>query len=131
MMSPTRRAVLRAAFGGALATTGLRATSGRAAGARHRFQVIMHGESGERRIGAVEVDDAAMLTVVSAIPDRAQWLRKLVRRMNDKQVLYIDAPPADGQPRFALASREVPRNDPRFAAVLRDDLRRNYDLELR
>ena len=131
MTRRTRRAVLAAMGRLAAAAPLLFATPSLAADDRRRFQVILHGDAGERSVGAVEMDAAAMLTVVAAAPGRGEWLRALVRRMNDKQVLYIDAPPAEGQPRFALASRMVARSDPRFAAALRDDLRRYYDLELR
>jgi hypothetical protein len=123
MMRATRRVMVATAA--ALALTRV----GHAAEPR-RYQVIQR-DAGDRAIGTVDMDDAFGLTIVSVVPDRAKWLRDLVRRTNEKLVLHVDAVPAPGEPRFAQASRMVARTDPGFAAALKDDLRRYYDLELR
>ena len=118
-----RRTVL--ALAGALAIGG----PGRAAEPRRLLRVLQR-DAAERVIGTVELDAAFRLDVVTAEPDRAEWLRNLVRRINEKQVLFIDAAPAPGQPRFTQASRSVGRGDPEFLEALKDELRRYYDIEL-
>jgi len=123
MTHMSRRTLLSLA--GALAIGG----PGRAAEPRRVWRVLQRDEA-ERVIGTVELDAAFRLDVVTAEPDRAEWLRDLVRRINEKPVLFIDAVPAPGQPRFAQTSRSVGRGDPEFLEALRDELRRYYDIEL-
>lgn len=96
-----------------------------------RFQAILHEAGHDQTVGIVQLDAQRHLSVVSASPDRAAWLHKLVGDVNAEDVLHLDVPPPAGSPRFADTTAPVPRSDPRFPDALRQHLERYYDVTLR
>jgi hypothetical protein len=96
-----------------------------------RYTVIQRDDTdATHTLGEVSLDADSKISVVSAAPDGAETLNKIVERMNNKAVLHVDAPPPPSAPRFALASRMVKRDDPEFRSELEAQLRQYYDIEL-
>jgi hypothetical protein len=101
------------------------------ANAARTLTAVLHEGDRETVVGQVTLDDRARIAVVASQPGREEWLRRLTQRMNEKNVMHIDAPPPKGSPRETLASRNVRRDDPAFVPALKTYLRTYYDLELR
>lgn len=81
-------------------------------------------------VGTVGCGMLGELTVLSAAPDRAEFLRELVGRLNQQAALHVRVPPPPGAQRFALYSRRVERTDPGFRAALQEFLETYYRLTL-
>ena len=95
------------------------------------FDAILHEGSGERDVGRVALDQRGRLTIVSAAPDRAEWLARVQHEANAAETMQADAPPRPGAPTSTDAGRIVRRTDADFTRVLRLYLRTYYGLELR
>jgi len=95
------------------------------------FDAILHEGSAERGVGRVALDQRGRLTIVSAAPDRAEWLGRVQQEANAAETMQADAPPPPGAPPSTDAGRIVRRTDADFTRVLRDYLRTYYGLELR
>lgn len=95
-----------------------------------RFTAMQDWEGAPRRLGAVSMDGAGRLAVVEAPPEHAENLGRIIREMNDSAVLFVRIPPPPGAPRYAVASRQVRRDDPEFVATLRAQLDVYYGITL-
>ena len=95
------------------------------------YKAVLHEDDREMGVGEVTVDDHARIEVIAAESGRMDWLRRLVQRMNEKDVMYVEAPAPKGSGRTALASRAIRRGDPQFVPALKDYLRTYYNVELR
>jgi hypothetical protein len=83
-----------------------------------------------RRIGIVNLDDAGLLSVVSAEPKDDEELRLAVRHMNERPTLFLKEPPEEDDDRFALRKTPVTRADANFFDALQDNLQRFHGVEL-
>jgi len=100
--------------------------------AAERYEAVELTENGEKPLGTVEFDAAGTLTVreeKGAAKDGA--LARIAQQVNGKKVMYVEAPPPEGSPRFTLASRIVNRGEPDFIPALKNYLRTYYKIELR
>ena len=95
-----------------------------------RYAAMQEWEGAPRRLGLVSMDAGGTLAVIEAAPEHAASLGRIVREMNDSQVLFVRIPPPAGAPRYAIASRRVRRGDPDFVATLRDQLVVYYGIVL-
>ena len=95
------------------------------------FDVLLARNGQSAKIGRVAADTSYHLRVVSAEPGQKQFLTETVELMNGKEVLHAEAPATPGAPKFAEASRSVPRSSPEFLAQLQVHLKQYYDLTLK
>ena len=98
---------------------------------RHYLALQHEDDGSSRTLGEVALDAQGRITIVSAVPEDAEQLGKIMTRMNNKPVLHADVPAPADAPRFTLASRLIQRGDPAFQAELLAQLTRYYDIELR
>lgn len=85
----------------------------------------------DHAVGVVALDRHYRMAIISTVPDRSRWLHTMVDEVNAEDTLHLDAPPPPGTPNFASVTAVISRDDPRFAAALRDHLQRYYDVTLR
>jgi hypothetical protein len=97
-----------------------------------RFDVTyLDDETGQRStIGQVDVGPDSKLTLVSAVPDRQEFLTDLVEELNEEDEMHVKAAPPPGAPRYAVYSKIVPRSDPKFFDAMKDFLGEYYDVTL-
>jgi hypothetical protein len=97
-----------------------------------RFTVFsLDDETGTRTsIGQVDVGPDSKLTLVSAVPDRQEFLTDLIEEMNETDEMDVEAAPPAGAVPHAVYSKAVPRRDPGFFDALKDYLATYYDVTL-
>jgi hypothetical protein len=95
------------------------------------FDAVLHQGNHEVTVGRMTLDPRARLAVVSAEPDRADWLRRLAVEVNATDVMHVDVAPTPDAPTFTSASRIIRRGDPEFVPALKNYIRTYYDIEMR
>ncbi len=96
-----------------------------------RYVAVQHGEQGDRELGLVRLDEDGTMTPEAVEQTEGSDLARIAQAMNKKQVLHVDVFPPPDAPRFAMASRIVPRGDQDFVPALLQQLARYYKLQLR
>ena len=101
--------------------------------AKNRYRVFQteEGSDGSLEIGLVTLSDDHKLRLASAVPDRQEFLDKLVKRMNDADVIHVIAAPPPEAERTAVYSRPVRRSDAGFRQALMDRLKTRHGIELK
>ena len=98
---------------------------------RQPFDAVLSDGARERVIGEVSLDRFGHMALLSAVPDRSEWLRRVVNEANSADVMHTDVASRTGSPPLTNASRIIKRTDPDFTPALKDYLRTYYGLELR
>ncbi|HIV69758.1 MAG TPA: hypothetical protein H9903_02380 [Candidatus Aquabacterium excrementipullorum] len=75
----------------------------------------------EAPIGEVRIDDAGMLTLLSASPGQAKYLQDWVKRLNEREnfVLKAPPPPEANVPMLSVYGRKFSRTEPGFVQDLK------------
>lgn len=95
------------------------------------FAAVLRDGSRDHTVGVVRLDPRYHLSVVSAQPDKAGWLDGLLKEMNQRDTMHIEAAAPPGAPPFANVSEPVLRSDPRFLQAQLQFLQDYHSLVLR
>lgn len=95
------------------------------------LRLIHHDRDGSQtELGRGTIDERGRIQVTEARAGNEAYLAEVVADLNALADIAVDVPPEDGAPAFAVATRNVPRDDIDFLAHLPGHARRFYRLEL-
>ena len=101
-------------------------------GTRRRYTAIDSEDGREHRLGVVSLDAMGIIGVEEAqAGNDRDTLVRIAGYMNEKPVMFLDAPPDEDDPKTALATRGVKRGNPEFVPALLAYLATYYTIELR
>lgn len=86
----------------------------------------------ETTIGEVTIDDAGMLSLVSASPDQSAYLTDWVSKLNDRAEFTLKVPPPAGAdtPMLSIYGQVFTRGQPDYIANLKAYVRQLYGIKL-
>lgn len=86
----------------------------------------------ETPIGEVQIDDAGMLTLLSASPAQRDYLEDWVKRLNEREDFMLKVPPPEGTdaPMFSVFGQSFSRTEPTFIDNLKTYVRQLYGIKL-
>jgi hypothetical protein len=84
----------------------------------------------EVALARVALDPAGRLEILEALPERYDYLRAVVDRVNSKPAITRLTPPPGDAPPYAVSSEVVTRDSPRFLEALSEHLAKYFRLRL-
>src|SRR5580698_8550584 len=98
---------------------------------KSHYRVFLTDEASRRavEIGVVTLSDEHKIRLVSAVPDRREFLEKLMARTNNADIIHVRAVPPPEAEEGAIYAGPVERSDEGLREAMTDRLKKRYGIE--